>query len=266
MDLGGPRRCLDSSSLAPGAETQVLADGDIEEIGLLRHDADGRSERAEGQLAHVDAVDLDRALRRVVEPSDEVAGGRLPGAGFADQSGLRSRCRLEGDILQRPVLAVAEPDVVERDTPLGPRQRTRPLLDVDVQVEVLEDAVEQRQGGLDVERDAEEGADREEEPRLQGGERDERGQRDRAREMAGEEIDERRHDREGHLDRAHHPAARHPASHLEVGELRRLVLESGRELPDRPIVLPSRIPETESDSWTRLEMSAIDSWRTFATA
>ena len=36
--------------------------------------------------------------------------------------------------------------------------------------------------------------------------------------------------------------------------------------PDRPIVLPSRIPETESDSWTRLEMSAIDSCRTFATA
>ena len=33
----------------------------------------------------------------------------------------------------------------------------------------------------------------------------------------------------------------------------------------RPIVLPSRIPETESDSWTRLEMSAIDSCRTFAT-
>jgi hypothetical protein len=26
--------------------------------------------------------------------------------------------------------------------------------------------------------------------------------------------------------------------------------------PPRPIVLPSRIPETESDSWTRLEMSA----------
>ena len=35
--------------------------------------------------------------------------------------------------------------------------------------------------------------------------------------------------------------------------------------PARPIVLPSRIPETESDSCTRLEMSAIDSCRTFAT-
>ena len=33
----------------------------------------------------------------------------------------------------------------------------------------------------------------------------------------------------------------------------------------RPIVFPSRIPDTDSDSCTRLEMSAIDSCRTFAT-
>ena len=32
----------------------------------------------------------------------------------------------------------------------------------------------------------------------------------------------------------------------------------------RPIVFPSRIPETESDSWTRLEMSASDSCVDFA--
>ena len=30
---------------------------------------------------------------------------------------------------------------------------------------------------------------------------------------------------------------------------------------ERPIVLPSRIPETESDSCTSEDMSAIDSWR-----
>ena len=34
----------------------------------------------------------------------------------------------------------------------------------------------------------------------------------------------------------------------------------------RPIVLPSKIPETDSDSWTRLEMSASDSWVDFAIA
>ena len=39
-------------------------------------------------------------------------------------------------------------------------------------VEVLEDAVEERERGLHVERDAEQRADREEEARLQGGEGD----------------------------------------------------------------------------------------------
>jgi hypothetical protein len=34
---------------------------------------------------------------------------------------------------------------------------------------------------------------------------------------------------------------------------------------ERPIVLPSRIPETESDSCTSEVMSAIDSWRDVAT-
>jgi hypothetical protein len=34
---------------------------------------------------------------------------------------------------------------------------------------------------------------------------------------------------------------------------------------ERPIVLPSRIPETDSDSWTSEVMSAIDSWRDVAT-
>ena len=29
----------------------------------------------------------------------------------------------------------------------------------------------------------------------------------------------------------------------------------------RPMVLPSRMPETDSDSWTRLEISDIDCWR-----
>ena len=35
--------------------------------------------------------------------------------------------------------------------------------------------------------------------------------------------------------------------------------------PERPIVLPSRIPETESDSWTIEEMSASDACRSAVT-
>ena len=63
------------------------------------------------------------------------------------------------------------------------------------------------------------------------------------------------------LDRGHRPASGHPAAHLEACEPVRLVLEALGQLGERPIVFPSMIPETESDSWTSEEMSAIDSWR-----
>ena len=52
-------------------------------------------------------------------------------------------------------------------------ERPRSLDDVDRLVEVLEDAVEERQRALHLELDAEQAADREEEPRLQRRERDE---------------------------------------------------------------------------------------------
>ena len=60
---------------------------------------------------------------------------------------------------------------------------------------------------------------------------------------AGEPVDERGHDREGHLDRRHHPAARHPASHLEIGEPLRLAARTAPARSSvRPIVFPSRMP------------------------
>ena len=70
------------------------------------------------------AVDRHRAAGRVVEPRDEVGAGRLPGAGLADERGLRPRRDDEGHVLERPEAScdrppprplVAEPDVVEGD-------------------------------------------------------------------------------------------------------------------------------------------------------
>ena len=89
VDLRGPRRLLDLLVGGVGLrEAEVLAHGRVEEIGLLRDDADRRGERLEGQLANVDPVDRDRALGRVVEPRDEVAARRLAGAGLAHERGL----------------------------------------------------------------------------------------------------------------------------------------------------------------------------------
>ena len=103
-------------------------------------------ERLEREVAHVDAVDRDRALGRVVEPRDEVRAGRLPRARLADERRLRPGRHRERDVLERPRrVVVAEPDGVERDLATRLRQPLGALDDVDLVVEVLEDAVEQRE-------------------------------------------------------------------------------------------------------------------------
>src|SRR5687768_16346783 len=83
-------------------------------------------------LAHGGAVDAHRALLGVVEPRDEVAERRLARAGLADDGGPRSRRDVEVDAGERPVvLAVAEPDVVERDVAARGGQLARAGMDVD---------------------------------------------------------------------------------------------------------------------------------------
>ena len=157
------------------------------------------------------------------------------------------------------LVAVAEPHVVEDDVAgLRDRQRVGLLLDVDRLVEVLEDPVEERERRLHVEPDAEQRADREEQPRLQRRERDERRDVDRVRaareRKPAEPVDRGRHDREARLDRRHHPAAGHALPHLEVGEAQRVALEPVGELR-RP---PHRLAEQDPRDRERLLHEARD--------
>ena len=170
-----------SSSVASGSgEAEVLPHSRVEEIRLLRDDADRRSQRLEGQAPNVRAVDRDGALARVVEPGDEVRARRLARAGLPDERGLRPRRHLEGDVLERPRrVVVAKPDGVELDLAARCRERLGALDDVDPLVQVLEDAVEERERALHLDLHAEQASDREEEPGLQCGEGDERPDRDR---------------------------------------------------------------------------------------
>jgi hypothetical protein len=152
----------------------------VEEVRLLRDDADEARQRGEAEVADVDAADRDEAPVDVVEPRGEVAEGRLPGAGLADERGRRPGGTAKLTSCSVQALSVAEPDAVVDDVARrGDLDRVLPLGDVDGRVEVLEDPVEERERGLDVEADAEQRADREEEPRLQRGERDDRRDRDR---------------------------------------------------------------------------------------
>src|SRR5204862_3513053 len=178
-------------------ETKVLAYRGVKEVGLLRDDADEVRQRGEAEVADVDAADRDGAAVDVVEPRGEVAEGRLAGAGLADERGRRPGGDDEAHVLQRPgIFSVAEPDAVVDDVAgRGDLDGVLPLGDVDGRVEVLEDPVEERERGLDVEADAEQRDDRVEETRLQSGERDDRRDRERAAEEgAGVAVDSRRLD------------------------------------------------------------------------
>ena len=105
------------ASLASGLrEAQVLAHGRVEQVGLLRDDADRRGERGERRVADVDTVDRDAARLRLIQARDEVAERRLA----RRRSRRRSPCACpagttRSDVVQRPrrVLAVAEADVLE---------------------------------------------------------------------------------------------------------------------------------------------------------
>ena len=180
VDLRGARGGLDLGvgGLRAG-EAQVLADRGVEQVGLLR------DERR--RVAASDAKRQRRARRcrrssprprsRVVQARDEVAERGLA----ASRSRRRSpACVPAGtsmvDVLERrrSVGVVAEPDVLEAHLAAHvARARRRPRArDVDRQVEVLEDAVEQRERGLDVDADRQQRLDREQQARLQRGERD----------------------------------------------------------------------------------------------
>ena len=96
-------------------EAQVLAHRRMEEIRLLRDDAHEVRQGLEAEVAHVDAADRDAPSVDVVEARREVAERRLAGAGLPHDRRRRPCRDGERGVPQRPLLVVAEPDVVEDD-------------------------------------------------------------------------------------------------------------------------------------------------------
>ncbi len=97
-------------------EEDVLADGAVEEEGLLQDDAELLAVAGEADGGEVDAVDEDLAAGRGVEGADERDDGGLAGAGGADQSGDGAGFGLEADAVEDGLVGlVGEGDVVEGD-------------------------------------------------------------------------------------------------------------------------------------------------------
>ena len=103
------------------------------------------------------------------------------------------------------------------------RERPRALGVDDVvrQVEVLEDALEERERRLHLDRGLQHLADREQQPGLQRGERDDRA-RAQVR-VPGDQVDQRGRDREEGLHEREERAADHRLAHLQPGEAAVLV-------------------------------------------
>jgi hypothetical protein len=92
----------------------VLPDGDVEQHGILQHEAHLLTQGLERVLAYVGAVDLHLTARRVIETGDQAVDGRLPGSAGTDEGGDLSRLDLKTDFLQDWILGiVAERDAIE---------------------------------------------------------------------------------------------------------------------------------------------------------
>src|SRR5207237_8796701 len=127
--------------------------------------ADHGRERGPPNVAHVDTVDRHRSAVYVVQPRHEVRECRLACAARADERRKSARRDFETDVVESPLaaragtlavdggkLGVAERDVLERDgaadAALLKRARPRGVENLVREVKVLEDALEERGGGL----------------------------------------------------------------------------------------------------------------------
>ena len=76
----------------------VVANRADEEEDVLLHDADGRAQRRERDVADVVAVDRDAAVGDVVEARDQVHDGRLAAAGRSEQRDDLAGLRVDVDV------------------------------------------------------------------------------------------------------------------------------------------------------------------------
>ena len=99
------------------APAEILRDGPGKQDGLLRHDADLAAQLPGRIVAHVDAVDKDTSIRRVIEAGDEIDERGLSGARAADDTDGLPAPHAEAQAGQRlrSRAAIAQRDIFEHD-------------------------------------------------------------------------------------------------------------------------------------------------------
>ena len=107
----------------PG-DLEVLANGGVEQDGILGDDPDIAPQVAEEQAANVVTGDVNPAGVGVVVPQDQIGQGGFAGAGWPDDADEFAGLHIQGDVADRlqTVVGIAERDVSELDRGIGRRQ------------------------------------------------------------------------------------------------------------------------------------------------
>ena len=124
VDLRKPRRLLDLGvARVPAAVADVVADGVVEQHGVLRHHADRGAQRALRHVADILPVDGDAPAGQVVEAEQQPRDRRLAGAGRADDRDRAAGRHLEAQAFEDLALRlVGEAHVLEADRAAGDRR------------------------------------------------------------------------------------------------------------------------------------------------
>ena len=203
----------------------------MEQVGLLRHDADLRAEPAAVEAAQVVPVEPDLAARRVVQAQKQRDQGALARArGTHDRHALPGLHR-EIDVRQRlDAVLVRERNVLEPERPAQRRARAARRRLLLSHVEHLEHALEVRIGADEIHVHGGERCRRGIEPPQLGGERHQCPERETVphHQQAAEPEDERRGDRLEEADQQPEPAAHHRLAQREVRDFAGLVSEPRR--------------------------------------
>src|SRR5438045_3095091 len=95
---------------------QVIHEGFVEHVAVLRHHADMAAETVNGDFLDVVVVDEDTATVRVIVAEEHAEDGRLPTARLTNEGSGSARLAAEGEGIKGWfALVVAEGDVVEDD-------------------------------------------------------------------------------------------------------------------------------------------------------
>ena len=223
----GPRRARRGAhELVAGVRAavgDVLADGRREEERFVEHQPHRRAQAADGQVAHIPAVDQHRALGGVVEARQQASDGRLPAPRPADQCDRLTGSQVQVEVLQDGTcFAVAEGDVAQLDLPARVDQvhGPGPIDDLGLGVEDLVDPIGGGGRALAQQEHEPEGAERRLEQHDVGRERDDRPDGDGAvdgEEPAVEEHGRQAQPRQGLHQRARSGRGRRPAGSSPTG-------------------------------------------------